>query len=187
MILLLLILSACAPILNASQPYYFVTAESAPTLTPFQPGQATPAPTWPIPPSATPSPTAAPTLTATHAPPTSTALQSGFESTPDLPDTPASNSDELPTYNINALWNYTGRSLTVAQEIIYPNRSTDTLSAILLAVNPNLWQRDLRAQLADGQRSGHQQLHAFRPDPDPAAAGPARPRRQPAHRARTTA
>ncbi len=139
-ILLFLILSACAPILNASQPYYFVTAQSAPTLTPFQPGQATPAPTWPIPPSATPSPTAVPTLTATHAPPTSTALQSGFESTPDLPETPASrNSDELPTYNINALWNYTGRSLTVAQEIIYPNRSTDTLSTILLAVNPNLW------------------------------------------------
>jgi hypothetical protein len=135
-ILLLLLLPACAPILNASQPYYFVTAESAPTLTPFQPGEASPAPTWPIPLSATPNPTAVPTLTATHAPPTSTVMPA---SPAEAPDTSHLTPDTI-TYNINALWDYAGRSLTVAQEITYPNRSGETLSTILLAVNPNLWR-----------------------------------------------
>ena len=140
-ILLLLILPACGPILNASQPYYFVTAESAPTLTPFQPGEATPAPTWPIPSSQTP--TVAPTSTATETqrPPTATASPAPPSSP--TPEQPALNVVEGPdtiTYNINVLWNYAGRTVTVAQEITYPNRSGETLSTILVAVNPNLWR-----------------------------------------------
>lgn len=138
-ILLLALLSACAPALSAAQPYYFVTAENLPTLTPFQPGQVTPEPTWPIPPSLTPNPTQTatppPTATATPLPPTATLALSLSEE----PDTSQTTPDTI-TYNINALWNYAGRSLSVAQEIIYPNRSGETLDTILLAVNPNLWR-----------------------------------------------
>lgn len=147
-ILLLALLSACAPILNASQPYYFVTVENLPSLTPFQPGEATPAPTWPIPPSPTPTATQAPAPTASASPvpptpDTSTLPPVPSPLTPDTspltPDTSHLTPDTI-TYNINALWNYTGRSLTVAQEILYPNRSGQTLDTILLAVNPNLWR-----------------------------------------------
>lgn len=155
-ILLLALLSACTPALSAAQPYYFVTAENLPTLTPFQPGEITPEPTWPAPPSPTPTTTQppAPTVTASPAPSATPALsQVEGPDTPHLtPDTSHTSPDTI-TYNINALWNYAGRSLTVAQEIIYPNRSGQTLDTLLLAVNPNLWRGTflLDALTVDGQ------------------------------------
>ena len=130
---------------NLEQPYILATANRIPTLTPFQPGEITPMPTWPIPPTETPvpSPTASktpiPSNTATSLPPTSTATQSAL--------------DARPVYNLNVYWDYAGHTLTVGQEIIYPNQSGEALNEILLAVNPNLWRGAflLTSLTADGQ------------------------------------
>lgn len=136
LLLVLLLLPACMPAVQATEAYFIVPADNLPTLTPFQPGGITAEPTWPAPPTASPAATDIPnpTSTATSLPPTQTPAPNRDE----VPSLPEPNAD-LPTYNINALWNYAGRTLTVAQEIIYPNRSGETLSTILLAVNPNLW------------------------------------------------
>jgi hypothetical protein len=152
-IIILLLLPACAPGLQTAELY--VTAENIPTLTPFQPDTPEPAglltpvlsaresaanPTVeeqnsPIPPStATPPPpteTPIPTATSTATNPPDTSHTSPALSASLIPDTP--------TYNLNVLWNYAGRSLVVSQEITYPNRSGETLDSILLAVKPNLW------------------------------------------------
>jgi hypothetical protein len=128
------------PALETTQAYILVTAENIPTLTPFQPGETTPEPTWPLPPSQTPSPipTAAPTETPL---PTATSTATNPPAPPALSEGVSASKPEVevPTYNLNALWNYAGRSLTVAQEITYPNQTGETLDSILLAVSPNRW------------------------------------------------
>lgn len=129
---MLLLLPACAPGLQTTELYYLVTAENVPTLTPFQPGETTPEPTWPLPSIPTSS------STSTPPPPTETTIPTATSTATKPPDTSHLTPD-TPTYNLNALWDYAGRSLSVAQEITYPNHSGETLDSILLAVSPNRW------------------------------------------------
>ena len=134
---------AVATITNTStdpQPlssYIFVTANPQPTPTPFQPVQATtPLPTL----------TAFPTLTATAIPPTAAPqptdtpliLPTSIPSDTPAPPPPPTSADR-PQYAISALMDYGGHIVTVSEAVVYPNRSSDALASIALAVNPNLW------------------------------------------------
>ena len=134
---------AVATITNTStdpQPlssYIFVTANPQPTSTPFQPVQATtPLPTL----------TAFPTLTATAIPPTAAPqptdtpviLPTSIPSDTPVPPPPPISADR-PQYAISALMDYGGHIVTVSEAVVYPNRSSDALASIALAVNPNLW------------------------------------------------
>ncbi|MBT3322164.1 MAG: hypothetical protein HN392_07745 [Anaerolineae bacterium] len=46
---------------------------------------------------------------------------------------------ERAQYGIYATLDYAGKKVEVEESILYPNKSTETLSDILLAVEPNLW------------------------------------------------
>jgi len=98
----------------------------SPTLTPFQPladtalATTVPSPTLP----STPSPTLSPTPTVTLLPPVTL--------TPGV--TP-----QRPQYTLSTILDYTNHSLSVDETINYPNLSADSLSSLVLAVEPNLW------------------------------------------------
>ncbi len=144
LLIIIFILPACAPAIVQVLPnptaYILVTAPAAATPTPFQPGNNSlptltlpPPPTFtPIPPSATPIPP-----TATPIPPSPTAV---------MPTLPPVQPSAIPTaigirpqYAITAMLDYDAHTLTVSQDIYYPNNTGQTLSSLLLAVNPNLW------------------------------------------------
>jgi hypothetical protein len=161
-----LLLTACAlsgapaqgPAQPNPHPYILVTAGSAPTATAFQPPAITPLPSWTPGPSATA--TASPTTSATPSP----------SATPSQPPTftPVASATPIPParpqYNLNALWDYDGRTVIVSQEILYPNNTGQALGEMLLAVNPNLWNgvfsllsltvngQDSAAHMLSGQR-----------------------------------
>lgn len=134
---LVLLLSACSPAApiststDPSQPsqYILVTPNSQPTATPFQPPLLTPLPTLTIGPTATASlpPPQPPTLPPPTAIPTDT-----------QPAPPPATVDK-PQYTISARMDYAGHVVTVSETVVYPNQSGDTLSNIVLGVNPNLW------------------------------------------------
>lgn len=127
---LLLWLAACQPAVivpaasNQAQPYVWVSPPAKASPSPFLAPAFTPS----LFPSLTPRPfTATPTFT----PPPPTATPSPAPSAPPLA--------ERPFYNLNALWDYAAHSLTVAEEITYPNHTGQTLTELPLLVNPNLW------------------------------------------------
>jgi hypothetical protein len=118
--------------------YIFVTPNSQPTATPFQPAQTTPLPNLPvvptltntsIPPTVVPQPTDIPTVQ-----PTSVPLDTAAP-----PPPPPPTSANKPQYAISALMDYAGHLVTVSEAVVYPNRSSDAMSSIAFAVNPNLW------------------------------------------------
>ena len=140
-----LLLSACASASISTttstdpQPldaYVLVTANPQASSTPFQPSAPTDTPL----PSATPSPSA--TSVASDTPQPSDTPVTPPTSIPS--DTPAAvaplpASADRPQYVISALMDYAGHTVTVSEAVIYPNRSTDALASIALAVNPDLW------------------------------------------------
>lgn len=101
--------------------YLFVTADPQSTFTPFQPSENTPTSV----PTQTPKPS--PTATFTPAP------------TPQPTDAPPAFSGDKPQYTLSALMDYANRAVTVSQVILYPNQTGETLSSLVLVVNPNLW------------------------------------------------
>jgi hypothetical protein len=82
-------------------------------------------------PSARPPVSATP-IPATAAPPSATPTESPLPTpTPVLP--------ARAQYTFDVLLDYAAKSLTVRETILYPNRTDEELSDILLAVEPNLW------------------------------------------------
>ncbi len=146
----ILLLSACAPAISIAantQPvgYILVTANPQPTQTPFQPVNAstlptqTLAPTWTYAPAATlpPSVTLPPTFTPL---PTSTPIPTDTPiPTPLPPTSPPPPAPEKPQYTLAALLDYAGHTVTISEEVVYPNSASEALPQIVLAVNPNLW------------------------------------------------
>jgi len=139
-----LLLTSCAPTLITTttstdpQPlsgYVFVTANPLPTATPFQPSL----PTMTGPPTLTPLDSPTPTATATF-PPTETPTlpPTAVPSETPVPPPPPAASDK-PQYAITALLDYAGHTVQVSEAVLYPNRSGDTLSKVVLGVNSNLW------------------------------------------------
>jgi hypothetical protein len=125
--------------------YVFVTPNAQPTSTPFQPMQETPLPNLPVVPTLTepsvpptrrvepvettaPQPTDIPTVQPTNAP-ANTAI----------PPAPPPASVNKPQYAISVMMDYAGHIVTVSEAVVYPNRSSDAMSSIAFAVNPNLW------------------------------------------------
>ncbi len=144
-----LLLNSCATastIVTSTDPqpgadFVLVTPNSEPTATPFQAPLITPLPTY----------TSGPPATATSAPtdlPTDTPIPINTDPPTELPpasplptDTsapPAAGGDK-PQYVLNALLDYAGHSLTVSENVLYPNTSGAALSSIVLGVNANLW------------------------------------------------
>jgi hypothetical protein len=94
------------------------------TPTPFQPLIVTPTST-PLP-TYTPSATPAPTLTP---PPTATAAPTQIVVTPTA----------RPQYLVNTTVDYFAHTVNVDEKIGYTNQSSDSLSQLVLAVEPNFW------------------------------------------------
>ncbi len=102
-----------------------------------------------------PAPTTAATATseaivasATTAPTGTTATVE--TSTPKPPPTPAF---ERPQYKIDMQLNYASKAATIDQTITYPNWTGETLTNLVLAVEPNLWSGGftLKSVTVDGQ------------------------------------
>lgn len=140
----LLILTACAwpslAVTGSTDPqpdagYFFVTPNAAATATPFQPGMPTDVPTL------APLPTAIPTLepSPTLPPPPTDPPAATITPLPTDPAAPPPVAGERPQYWITAQMDYANHTVNVSETIIYPNTSADTLSSLLLGVNPMLW------------------------------------------------
>src|SRR5689334_21540307 len=81
-----------------------------------------------------PQPTATPTLTSTPtALPTLTPTQT---LTPTATPNPT---PERASYTLNNTMDYDAHTVTVDENIIYPNHTGKQLTALVLAVEPNLW------------------------------------------------
>ncbi len=152
-------LLAPAPAFSTSLPPTVTPNPNAsPTPTPFQP--LSDASATEIPP-ATLTPVPPPTL-----PPTPTV-------TPYLPPTPMPGSiPKRPQYLLSVLLDYTNHKLSVDETIIYPNLSADSLSNIVLAVEPNRWMGafQLDSLAINGQAStdyllNGQRLEIYLPQP----------------------
>ncbi|MCX6034656.1 MAG: hypothetical protein NTV38_06735, partial [Chloroflexi bacterium] len=108
-----------------------------------------PSPSTPtaISPTVTPNQNASPSPTPFGPPENSPAipvLEPGTTVTATVP--PAPTSPQLPAsvfvpslYTLNAMLDYSGHSLTVDESISYQNSTGETLPALVLAVEPNLW------------------------------------------------
>jgi len=88
-----------------------------------------------------PTPEEAPQATETPVPPTGTASPS---ETPLPADTPTATplitpSLERPQYVMDVGVNYSNKSVVVDEIITYPNWTGETLTSLVLAVEPNLW------------------------------------------------
>jgi Peptidase family M1 domain len=134
--LFILFLTGCSAATSAAPMpvagLFLVTANprATSTPTPFQPLQPTDTPTS-LPPTDTPTPlppTLTPRPTATNLPPTPT--------TP--PETPQP--VERTQYLLFVTMDYAGHSFSVDQQTAYTNHSPDTLTDLVLAVEPNFWQ-----------------------------------------------
>ena len=135
--------------------YILVTANPQATKTPFQPERVseTSDPTQTS--SVTEVPTATDTPAATVTPqPTNTSeptqdinqTQTSLDPTqpPELTNTapapfPLPALVDKPSYNLSALMDYAGHTVSVNETVIYPNRTSNPLPGIAFAVNPNLW------------------------------------------------
>lgn len=112
--------------------YVLVTANPQPSATPFQPSSATAFPILAQLPSLTSSPLPSPTSAPTDAEPT--ALP-----TDPPPAAPPISAGDKPGYALAAVMDYANHTVTVNETVLYPNQSGETLPALVLAVNPNLW------------------------------------------------
>jgi hypothetical protein len=134
-----LLLSSCVPatatISTDPQPaagFVFVTPNSQPTATPFQPSLVTPLPTFTnMPPVTLTSP---PAPSETPIPPTDAPAPTALPTDVSIPA-----AGDKPQYALTALMDYAGHTVSVSENVLYPNRSNDTLSNIALGVNSNLW------------------------------------------------
>jgi hypothetical protein len=126
-------LAACSPLGGVAAPpstglggLIIVTANphATRTPTPFLPLLITP--TFTPSPTPLPSPTLEPTLTP---PPTPTAV----------PPTPAVAPTARPHYEVQATVDYAAHTLTADEQVAYTNQSSDQMSQLVLAVEPNFW------------------------------------------------
>ena len=157
------LLSACTPAAAPFPTFVLVTQDpnASPTTTPFQPADWTPPPTASstLPPTDTPPPSATP-----PPPPTAT-------SPSDSPAPPAPTANRT-QYILRADLDYAGHTLEVDETIRYFNPTGQSLSEIVLAVEPNLWQNSfvLNALAQDGSALQSyslvgQRLSLFLPQP----------------------
>ena len=88
------------------------------------------------------SPSAPPPLTETALPPTASPIPATETSLPPT-ETPIPAPTAIPMeraeYTLYATLDYAAKTVEVEQSILYPNKSAETLSDILLAVEPNFW------------------------------------------------
>ena len=138
------VFSACAPALSSSgsPDFILVTLDpnSTATATPFQPAPATdtaPPSTTDIPtgtdiPTETPPPTE--TGTFTPVPPTNTSLPAAT-----VPPTTPAPVNTRTSYSFFLSLNYAGKAAAVNETIRYVNTSGQSLSSVVMAVEPNLW------------------------------------------------
>jgi len=98
------------------------------------------------------SPAPEATVTPTVAPVTDSVLAASPTSTPEPSSTPV---PVIPRaqYTLDALMDYTRKRLEVTEKIIYPNHTGETLTSLVLAVQPNLWPQVffLDSLAVDGQ------------------------------------
>ncbi len=103
---------------------------------------------------ATPAATSAPSTASTpnvaaQASPTPDSPSSTMAPTPTtLPATPTLTPNVRPQYNLDASMNYDARSLDVTEQVLYTNASSDSLPDLVLAVEPNLWDKAFTLQTA---------------------------------------
>ncbi len=135
-------LSSCAPSVSSpsSQPLLLITLDpnSTATATPFQPATAaasdTPLPTETA--TSIPTETAVPTEPPTHTPPPpADTLTPAPTITPVTP----SPTNTRTQYTLYVSVDYGGDKVAVNETIRYFNETGQTLSSIVLAVEPNLW------------------------------------------------
>ena len=138
------IFSACAPLSPSSSgpDFILVTLDpnSTATATPFQPAPVTDT----VPPSATGVPTATETPTDTPpptetetftpVPPTNTALPAAT-----VPSVTPALSSSRTLYTFYLSLNYAARAAAVNETIRYINNTGQSLSSVVMAVEPNLW------------------------------------------------
>jgi hypothetical protein len=167
-----ILLSACAPATPAPQvsfaPFILVTQNpnATGTATPFQPADATDTPT----PSATPLPTDTTVPTFTPPPASNTP--------PSDSPAPTSAPPNRTQYVLRVNFDYAGRSVTADETIRYFNTTGQSLSEIVMAVEPNLWQNSftLNSLAQDGSALGSYSLVGQRLSiilPQPLAPGAA--------------
>lgn len=150
--------------------YVLVTANPQATSTPFQPSQPTNDPGFVtempmVEASELETETPQPGQTPTVAEPglaTETAQAGGQDPATELPE-PTELSPLAPTrpqYELSALMDYAGHRVTVSEQVVYPNRSPDTLASIAFGVNPNLWSGvfSLQKLAVNGQASNNYSL-----------------------------
>ncbi len=124
-------------------PFYLDKADPAPglTATPFLPGTAEPVPSdtsaateafhSPVPPTDVPvTPTETPDATQTP---------NIVSPTPDGQPTAPPPSSDRPQYTLYVTLDYAGRTVAANEAIRYVNKTGQSLSEIVLAVEPNLW------------------------------------------------
>ncbi len=139
-LLFLLILSACSPadlpgVVTITAP---LPSPGAATATPFAISGALPSPTL--------GSTVTPLIATVTAPVT--------ESTPSPTALPTDAPAVRPLYVLNATMNYEAKSIDVTQEITYPNQTGESLSQMVLSVQPNLLENvfNLASLTIDGQK-----------------------------------
>jgi len=92
-----------------------------------------------------------PTQTAVTPPTLAPATETAIIPT-DMPTATLVPAPKRSSYTINAALDYTAKTVSVDQTILYPNHSSETLSNLVLAVEPNMWPGsfDLSALSVDG-------------------------------------
>ncbi len=140
-LLLVWTISSCAPFHPApvsslpNPDFVLVTANpnASPTPTPFQPAPATDT----LIPSATFPPTDTPVSTDT---PTATPLPTNtFTPPPTIPPATPAPANVRTQYTFSVTLDYAGHSAGVDETIVYSNTTGQSLSNVILAVEPNLW------------------------------------------------
>ncbi len=140
-LLLVWTISSCAPFQPApvsslpNPDFVLVTANpnASPTPTPFQPAPATDTLT----PSATFPPTDTPVQTDT---PTATSLPTNtFTPQPTIPPATPVPANTRTQYSLFVTLDYAGRAVGVDETVVYSNTTGQSLSNVILAVEPNLW------------------------------------------------
>ena len=85
------------------------------------------------------SSTPVPTLTATFSPPTALPPTEIVIIPTDLPTNTPLPAPERAQYTLNTTLDYSNKTVSVDQTIVYPNQSGETLNNLVLAVVPNMW------------------------------------------------
>ncbi|MEI6290907.1 MAG: M1 family aminopeptidase [Chloroflexota bacterium] len=131
--------------------YYLVTSNPVPTSTPFQPvtptlsadlsGQSLPSPypTFTTIPAVSTTPVVELSTLSPVTPTLQPEIVSTDNPTPLPPDPVVIPAVNRPQYYITALMDYDGHTLSVSENVVYPNQSDSPMNSISLAVNSNLW------------------------------------------------